>query len=147
MANWMYDKGELAIQNGEIDLADDDIRALLVRSDSGNVSNYLTRTLQFVGNLTFEEAGATRVDWTMGNVTTEIVATNKFKWDNSDDITFASIAATPQTIAAMIIFKFDTNDAASPLICQISDSPFPIVATSNDIKIVFNPNGIKTIQL
>ena len=142
MANWMYDEGMLAIVDKVIDLEDDDIRALLVK----NTSNYATKTLQFVGDLTNEETGGTRVDWTMGNVLTSVVATNKIKWDNSDDITFSSINAT-QTLAAMIIFKFDTNDAASPLICQISDSPFPIVATGNDIKIVFSASGIITWQL
>ena len=149
MANWMFDRGMERIAKAGIDLSTADIRARLVKDTSNVVGTESTaRDLDFLGDCTNRETGNIEVDWTMGNVTIARTGSSpkKITWDNSDDITFASVLAT-QTISAMVVFLWVTAVGDSPLICQISNAAFPIIATGNDIKIVFSANGIVTWQL
>ena len=149
MANWMFDEGMLLIAQGGINLGTADIRARLVKDTSNVVGTESTaRALKFLGDCTNRETGNIEVDWTMNDVTAALTGSSpkKVTWDNTGDITFASVLAT-QTISAMVVFVWVTAVGDSPLICQISNTAFPIVATGNDIKIVFSANGIVTWQL
>lgn len=45
-------------------------------------------------------------------------------------------------IQAAVVFRFVTNDAASPLICYLDGTGFPITTNSGDLTLQFHADGV-----
>ncbi len=115
MANFIFQPGHEKMMKGEIDYVDDDIRALLVDTlHDGDDED------EFVGDIVtldeINEAGYGRVTLA-GKAVARDDPNDEVEFDFTDPA-FGSIV-TGGNINRMLVYKFITNDAASPLLHSI----------------------------
>jgi hypothetical protein len=128
----VYNRGKLIITNSSLSWTADTIRALLV--DSGYV---YSDDHNFVSDVAGDEvADASYARQTLANKAVNEDDTNNIATMEADPIDFGALTGvTPEGI---ILFKFVTNDADSPLI-SFSDAGFGAVA--NGAGYVVNGEG------
>ena len=105
------------------------LRAMLLRSTSTYTFNpdhdYVADILSN-GGVELSVASYTRQTLTGSTIT--IDDTNNWTMWDFDNIAFGALE-TGQTVKAIVLYEFDTNDAASPLICMI-DGTIRVVAAA-----------------
>lgn len=132
MANFVYTNAKRAILAGEIDLASDDIRALIVMTNTTADTDEDAATLGAITTLDeFDGSGYTRQALTTTEVTAD--AANDRGVFSADDVTFANVSAGTRSAAAFVIYKHVTDDTdAVPLL---------YIDTVTGITLPFAPNG------
>ncbi len=137
MANFTYREARRAILEGEIDLVDDDLRILIVMT---NTTADTELTAEFVGDLTvldeYDGTGYTRQ--TVDNRAIAIDNANDRVEVTADPAVFSSIGAGTRQGQAAIVYKQVTNDADSPLLFHIDSNGFPFTGTGADFPVNFS---------
>lgn len=126
-----YNRGKFIIANSSLDWGADTIRALLVDS-----SYTFDPDDNFVSDITGELTDGSYARQTLGNKNVSEDDTNDQATLEADPVDFGAL--TNETPAGIVIFKFVTNDADSPLI-SFSDAGFG--ATANGAGYVVNGEG------
>jgi len=135
----LYSYGQTALLAAEIDLVVDDIRALLVRTGGDIYSGGPQYVSQIVDFREFDGANYVRKSLAGKSVTRD--ASNTRGEFHADDLTYTALGAGTTPIEALILYKFVTNDADSPLI-GIIDTPFPYTPSGSDVLLAWNAEGV-----
>lgn len=127
----VYNRGKFIIMDGSLDWVSDTIQALLV--DSTYVYD---PDDNFVADISGELTDGSYSRQTLGNKGVTEDDTNDEAVMTADPVDFGAL--TNETPAGIVLFKFVTNDADSPLI-SFSDAGFG--ATANGAGYVVNGEG------
>lgn len=141
MASFVYNRAKAKFLSGDIDWNTHDMRALLVMT---NTTADTEDDTEFIGGLvTLDEMdGANYVRKSLASEAVNFDAANNRGEADADDVTWAALGAGTRSIAGVVIFRFVTNDADSPLVAYIDSGGFPIAANGGDLTIQWNVEGI-----
>lgn len=130
MASALYTPFKTLLLGGDIDLANDDIKVVLV-----DAADY---TFSAAHDFLDDVAAGARVA-TSGNLTGKSITGGVF---DAADLTLPGVTGDPSE--ALILYKDTGSAATSPLICYIDQatSGLPVTPNSGDINIVWNASGI-----
>lgn len=139
--SFAYTRAKAKLISGDIDLNTHDIRALLVMTNTTADTEEDTEFISGVATLD-EMNGANYARQALANeaVAADLV-NNRGEFD-ADDITFTSLGVGTRQVAAVVIFRFVTNDADSPLIGYIDTGGFPLWTNGGNLSIQWNAEGI-----
>ena len=141
MASFVYTRAKAKLISGAIDLDTDDIRALLVMTNTTADTDVDTEFVSGIGTLD-EMDGANYVRKALaGEAVTADLVNDRGEFD-ATDVTWSSLGAGTRQVAAVVLFKFVTIDADSPLIAYIDSGGFPISANGGDLTAQWNAEGI-----
>jgi len=140
MANFWYLEGLLALFNGEIDLANDTLRALLVMT---NTTADTDTAAQFVGDVgTLDEHdGLNYARQTVVQSAPAIDVPNSRVEMAATASVWSALGVGTRDAQAAILFKFVTNDADSPLLVYFDSGGFPFGASGADFTLNWNAEG------
>ena len=128
----VYNRGKFIIMDGSLDWVNDTIQALLVDSTYTYDPDH-----NFVADISGELTDASYSRQILGNKGVTEDDTNDAAVMTADRVDFGAL--TNETPAGIVLFKFVTNDADSPLI-SFSDAGFG--ATANGAGFVVNGEGV-----
>lgn len=139
MPSKVYPKALELLNAGTLNWGSDTIRIALV-----NASATYSRTHGFLSAAisTNELSGGSYARQTLGTKTSADNGTDKWIFDAAD-ATFTAVAGG-QTAGAAIVYKFITNDAASPVLAFVDG--VDVVANGGDITVQFASTGILYIS-
>lgn len=129
-------RGEFNLQEGSADM-----RIILVMT---NTTADTDADAEFVGNITTldEYDGATYARQALANQTMAAdLANNRGEFD-ADNTVWSTLGAGTRQAAGMILFRFVTNDAASPLMAYIDTGGFPFSGNGGQVTVAWNAEGI-----
>lgn len=132
MANVLYTRAKLKILQASINLASDDIRALLVDTA---LYTFNRDAHEFLSSI----AGGARVGSpvALGSKSLAII-TNAIEFDAADTV---FTAVTGATVEAVVLYKYNASDAAAPLIAYIDTATgLPATPAGTNITVAW-PNG------
>lgn len=133
MANALYGKGKEAFLSGSINLASDNIKAVLV--DTGTYTVNLS-THQYHSDLSGIVA-------TSGNFAGKSVTLGVF---DATDLTFSTVSGS--SAEAIVIYKDTGTSGTSPLIAYIDTATgLPVTPNGGDINIVWDSGANKIFAL
>jgi len=141
MASFIYTHAKAEILKGNIDFDADDIRVLLV------MSNTTADTEKDVDDIdaftTLDEMdGANYARKALANeAVTEDEANDRGEFD-ADDVTWSSLGDGTRQIQAALVYKHVVDDTDSIPIAFIDDSPYPLNPGGADHVIQWNAEGI-----
>lgn len=141
MSNFVYNEAKKQFLTGGIDLSTDDIRVILVMTNTTADTEDDKNTIS--GFTTLDEmdgSGYSRQALTSEAVN-EDAANDRAEFDAADP-TFASLGAGTRQVAGAIIYQHVTNDADSIPICWIDTNGFPFTADGTNFTLQFNAEGI-----
>lgn len=127
----VYNRGKFIIMDGSLDWVNDTIQALLV-----DATYVYDPDHNFVADISGELTDGSYSRQTLGNKGVTEDDTNDAAVMTADPVDFGAL--TNETPAGIVLFKFVTNDADSPLI-SFSDAGFG--ATANGAGFVVNGEG------
>lgn len=137
----VYTPAKAKLLSGDIDLNTDDIRVLMVMS---NTTADTETDAEFVGSITTldecDGANYARVTLT-GEAVAADLANDRGEFD-ANDISWTNLGAGTRNNVALVVFKFVTNDAASPLIAYIDSGGFPFNGSGINVSVAWNAEGI-----
>ena len=135
MANALYGKGREKFLSGSISWSTDNIRVALVDTASYTVA---IDTHEFLSDV----PGGARVA-TSGNLTSKTVTLGVA---DAANVTFGTVSGA--SVEAIVIYKFVTNDADSPLIAYIdSATNLPITPNGGDITVAWDSGANRIFKL
>ncbi len=138
--SFAYNDPKRGFVTGEIDLTSDDIRAMLVMT---NTTADTEDDSNFIGDFTtldeMDGSGYARVALTSEAVA-EDAANNRAEF-NADDITFSAVGVGTRQVAALVLYKHVTNDADSIPLVYFDGTGFPLTAGGGDLKFLAPTEG------
>lgn len=144
MANLVYTHALAEHLDGSIDFSADDLRALLVMTNTtADTEEDVTTMDGFTTLDEFDGSGYARQ--TLASVSVTKDTTNNRGELTADNITFGPISAGTRNIAAVLIFKFVTDDTDHiPLLYIDTGSGLtpPITPTGGPLVIEVNAQGL-----
>lgn len=132
--NVIYNRAKFLLATGALDLVTNDIRVLLTTSTYVPNPDH-----NFVSDVTNELVGAGYARQALAGKTVTEDDANDLAYFDADDATWLGINAG--TAARIVIFKFVTNDADSPLVASLDLLP-SVLTNGNDMTVVWAGNGI-----
>lgn len=135
----VYNRAKALLMNGGLDLDNDDIRVLLVDNtysfdpDHNVVADVAASEVTDVGGGTPYARKALTTE-----TVTEDDANDRANFDADDPVWSGADFGTPD---AIIVFKFVTNDADSPVIACLDITP-KIATNTGSYTVAFNAGGI-----
>lgn len=139
--SFVYTPAKTALLNGNLDFAANDIRVILVMT---NTTADTEQDNQFVSSLTTldEMDGANYARATLtGEAVNEDAANDRAEFDANDAV-FTNLGAGTRNVQGAIVYKHVTNDTDSPLIAFIDTGGFPYTANGATLTISWNAEGI-----
>jgi len=146
MANFMYTHAKAGIMSGAIDLDTDDIRVLMVMSnttaDTEEDSEFL-ETNGGTGFTTLDEAdGANYVRKELANeAVTADEANDRGEFD-ADDVTWTALGVGTRQYTGIIVYKHVGADAVNIPIYWIDSGGFPFWGNGGNVTAQWNAEGI-----
>lgn len=138
--SFVYTPAKTALLNGDLDFAAQDMRIMLVMT---NTTADTDQDVQFVGDIgTLDEMdGANYARQALGSeAVNQDAANNRAEFDATDSV-FTNLGAGTRNVAGIVLYRHVTNDADSPLIAYI-DSGFPYTANGATLTVQWNAEGI-----
>jgi hypothetical protein len=134
MANALYGKGREKFLSGSISWSTDDIRVVLVDTDTYTVA---IDTHEFHSDLSGIVA-------TSGNLTSKTVTLGVA---DAANVTFGTV--TGASVEAVVIYKWTGSSASSPLIAYIDDAggTLPITPNGGDITVAWDSGANRIFKL
>jgi len=144
MANFAFTNAKRAILAGEINLATDDIRVLIVMTNTtADTDDGTGMDAALLSAITLDEAdgsGYVRELLGSGAAVTADNTNNRGEFDASD-ITFDSLIQGTRQFQAIIVYKHVGADSANIPIAYIDDG-FPLWGNGADLTVSWNAEGI-----
>ena len=132
MANFVYSRAKAKLMSGDLDLNADDIRALLVMT---NTTADTEEDSEFVSSITtldeMDGTGYSRQTLT-GEAVAVDTANNRGEF-TANDIKFMNVSAGTRNVAAVMLIKHVTNDTDS--------IPIAYIDTDSTSYLAYTPNG------
>ena len=140
MANFAYTTAKKGLMNGSIDLDTDDIRVLIVMTNTTlDTEEDKTFIDQFTTLDEFDGANYARKELANEAVTNDD-ANDRGEFD-ADDVTWTALGAGTRSAAGLVIYKHVNDDSDSIPICWIDDD-CPFIPNGGDIVAQWNAEGI-----
>ena len=132
MANFVYSRAKAKLMSGDLDLNADDIRALLVMT---NTTADTEEDSEFVSSITTldEMDGAGYSRQTLTGEAVAVDTTNNRGEFTANDIKFMNVSAGTRNVAAVVLIKHVTNDTDS--------IPIAYIDTDSTNYLAYSPNG------
>lgn len=141
MASFVYTPAKGDLLRGGFDFTSDDIRVAALMTNTTADTDQDEEFVADIGTLD-EMDGANYARKALASETVTDDTTNNRGEFDAADITWTALGAGTRQIAGLLLFKFVTNDAASPNIAWIDTGGFPISANGGDITVQWNAEGI-----
>jgi hypothetical protein len=141
MASFVYTPAKTKVLNAALNFATQDFRIILVMTNSTADTD---QDLEFVGSIgTLDEYdGATYARITLaGETVTEDPGNNRAEF-SANNISWATLGAGTRQALGMILYRFVTNDADSPLVAWIDTGGFPFSGNGGAVNVTWNAEGI-----
>ena len=141
MADMVYNYAKAKLLSGDIDLDADDIRVLLVMTNSTCDTE---DDCDFIDQFTTldEMDGANYVRKALaGEVVAVDLPNNRGEFD-AENVTWTALGVGTRQVLGAVLYKFVTNDADSIPIAYIDSGGFPFDANGGDVTITWNAEGI-----
>lgn len=144
MANFWYDEGIEGICDGSILWETDDIRAILVMTDSTAGGDITAAFIGSMGNLDeYDGANYARLALTAEAVGTTGSGPVTVDFSATSPLTWASLGAGTRANLGIVFYKHVTNDADS---IPIFYHEFSFVGTGQDVNAAISASGLATAQ-
>jgi len=142
--SFAYTYGKTKVMSGDIDLNTDDIRLLMVMS---NTTADTEEDKEFVGDFTTldEMDGANYVRKALANEAVAADLANDRGEMDADDVTWAALGVGTRQVVGIVVYRHVTNDADSPAIAYIDDGGFPFSPGGGDVLFQINVEGLLQI--
>lgn len=143
MANFAYTNFKRGLMAGEFDLASDDIRVLLVMT---NTTADTEKDVATFGDFTtldeFDGANYTSLGIALtGEAVTADDANDRGEFD-AVDVDFPALGPGTRQIQAGIAYKFVTDLASSIPLAYIDSGGFPLTGIGGNVLVTWNEQGI-----
>jgi hypothetical protein len=140
MASFVYTPAKTALLNADLDFATQDFRIILCMT---NTTADTLQDAQFVGDVALDEYdGAAYARKTLaGEAVTEDAANDRAEF-SANNIQWAALGAGTRQAQGMVLFRFVTNDADSPLVAWIDTGGFPFSGNGGNVDVTWNAQGI-----
>lgn len=142
--SFAYNEFKRALARGEIDLQSDDIRAMLVMSNTTADTEDDANTISDFSTLD-ECDGANYARQALANEAVNEDAANDRAEFDADNVVFSSLGAGTRQNVGLVVYKHVTNDADSVPLFYIDTGGFPFDASGSDVTIQWNTEGIAQI--
>lgn len=136
-----FNNAKQQISSGNLDFSTDDIRVVLVMTDT-TVDTEVDVTFLSAFTTLDEMDGANYARKPFANETLTKDAPNNRSEFDADDITYTALGAGTRQVSGALLYLHVTNDADSPAVAYIDDGGFPIIANGGDVTIQWNAEGI-----
>ena len=141
--SFAFTKAKQQLISGAINLGSDDIRVLLVMTNSTADVNEDVATIGAIGTLDeFNGSGYSSPGLALSGKAIVQDDANNRAYLSGTNMTFAGLGVGTRPIKAAILYKFVTNLGASLPIAYIDSGGFPINANGGDITLQWNAAGI-----
>ena len=144
MASFVYTNAKRAFLAGELNLASNDIRAMLVMANTTADTDKDVATIGAITTLDeMDGAGYARVALT-GEAVSADNANDRGEF-TADDIVFQNVSAGTRSVAAVVLYKHVTNDTDSIPLAYIdtaSGITFPITPNGGDLRFAASAAGL-----
>ena len=141
MSDFLYTHAAAEMLKGNIDFDGDDMRVLLVMTNSTADTEKDVDDIDEFTTLD-EMDGTNYVRKALANeAVAEDEANDRGEFD-ADDVTWTSLGAGTRNVQAAILYKHVTDDTDSIPIAYIDSGGFPFTATGADVTIQWNAEGI-----
>ncbi len=139
--SFIYNEAKRALAEGEIDLGADDIRVMLVMSDTTADTEKDADDIADFTTLD-EHDGANYVRKALASETvTEDAPNNRAEFD-ADDVVYTALGVGARPCVAAIVYLHVATDADHEPIAYIDTGGFPFVANGGNVTIQWNVQGI-----
>lgn len=139
--SFVYTPAKTKILNGSFNYATADMRVMLVMT---NTTADTEQDDEFISGLVtldeYDGAGYVRKALAAEAVN-EDAANNRAEFD-ATDVQWVALGAGTRQAQGLVLFRFVTNDADSPLIAFIDTGGFPFSGNGGNIDIAWNAEGI-----
>lgn len=122
MSSFIYNEAKRAFSSGEINLTSDDIRVILVMTNTTADTDDDVDTIDAIGTLD-EMDGANYSRQTLDSETVNEDAANDRAEFDDDNVTWSSLGNGTRDVKGAIVYKHVTNDTDSVPIAFIDFSP------------------------
>jgi len=141
MANLAYTYAKSEILKGNIDLSSDDIRVMLVMSNTTADTEQDTDFIDQLGTLD-EHDGANYARKELANEAVAVDDANNRGEFDADDVTWTALGVGTRQAVGAVVYKHVNDDTDSVLIAYIDTGGFPFDASGGDVTIQWNAEGI-----
>lgn len=141
MPNFVYTEAKRALLAGEIDFATDDMRVLLVMTNTTADTEEDVTTI--AGFTTLDEgdgSGYARESIGSGNAVAADNANDRGEWDASD-IVFALLGTGSRNYQAAVIYQHNNGDTDHVPVAYIDDD-FPFPGNGSNVLFTWNAEGL-----
>lgn len=146
MASFAYNEAKRALLQGEIDLATDDIRVILVMSNTTADTEQDVNTIS--GITTLDECDG--ANYARKSLANEAVSEGAGKaiFDADDSVWSAlGTSGTGRQVVAALVYKHVTNDADSVPLCYLDGTGFPFDGAAADVTVSWHAvNGLLNLS-
>ena len=141
MADMVYNYAKAKLLSGDIDLDADDIRVLLVMTNSTCDTE---DDCDFIDQFTTldEMDGANYVRKALAGEAVAVDLPNNRGEFDAENVTWTALGVGTRQVLGAVLYKFVTNDADSIPIAYIDSGGFPFDANGGDVTITWNAEGI-----
>jgi hypothetical protein len=139
--SFLYTPAKVKFLTGVINLASDDIRVLMVMSNTTADTDQDVENIADIGTL--DEYGGTNYarKTLAGKAVNEDDPNNRGEFD-ATDIVWTALGAGARNAVGLVVYKHVTNDADAILIAYIDSGGFPTNGNGNDFTVTWNAEGI-----
>ena len=141
MADMVYNYAKAKLLSGDIDLDADDIRVLLVMTNSTCDTE---DDCDFIDQFTTldEMDGANYVRKALAGEAVAVDLPNNRGEFDAENVTWTALGVGTRQVLGAVLYKHVTNDADSIPIAYIDSGGFPFDANGGDVTITWNDEGI-----
>ena len=142
MATFAYTPFKTALLGGDIALDTQDIRALLVMTNTTADTDQDVANIADIGTLDeYDGAGYSRATLASEAVN-EDAANNRAEFDVADFNFGSTVAAGTRSAAGIVLYRHVTNDADAVLIAYIDTGGFPLAGGGGPFSVTVNAEGL-----
>lgn len=142
--SFVYNEAKRAFAEGEIDLGADDIRCILVMSDTTFDTEDDIDTLAGASTPDYYDGAnhdSTNAHALAGEVVNEDAPNNRAEFD-ATDLVFSALGVGTRQAIGMVVLKWITNLGLSLPIAYINTGGFPFDGNGGDVTFQWNAEGI-----
>lgn len=141
MAIFVYNEAKRALAEGEIDFVNDDIRVLMVMTNTTADTEDDANTIS--GFTTLDECdGANYARKALANQAVNEDAPNNRAEFDADDVVWTALGAGTRNNQAAVVYKHVTNDTDSVPIAYFDGGGFPFNGNGGNVTLQWNAEGI-----
>ena len=141
MASFVYTPAKTKVLTASFSYATADMRIILCMTNTTADTDQDAEFVASIGTLDEYDGAAYARKTLAGEAVNEDLANNRAEFD-ANDIQWAALGAGTRQAAGMILYRFVTNDADSPVVAWIDSGGFPFSGNGGNVDVAWNAEGI-----